>query len=168
MMQELKQLVAGRVELHHNATQGPWWGHQNFMVRLHPQGCWKLAKHFFKKERDALLKGRKRWGPVLREESAGGRALVSTKLKPSHARLADRSAKNPAHLQYYFFFYYYYYYYYYCNQKSSHNCKYNYSYNYNIATATTTTTLRCLQPPFGPAVSSLCNKNSLLLWDSYI
>jgi hypothetical protein len=47
-MQELKQLAAGRVEHHHN-KKSPWWGHQNFMVRLHPKGCWKLGKLFFEK-----------------------------------------------------------------------------------------------------------------------
>ena len=62
-MQELKQLVAGRVEPHQN-KKSPWWGHQNFMVRLHPKGCWKLGKLFLKKESSALPEGSKHWGPV--------------------------------------------------------------------------------------------------------
>ena len=62
LMQELKQLVAGRVEPHQKTS--PWWGHQNFMVRLHPKGSWMLARFFLKKESCALPKGSKHWGPV--------------------------------------------------------------------------------------------------------
>ena len=56
LMQELKQLVAGRVEPHQKKS--PWWGHQNFMVRLHPKGSWMLARFFFK-ERELCASERK-------------------------------------------------------------------------------------------------------------
>ena len=55
LMQELKQLVAGRVEPHQKKS--PWWGHQNFMVRLHSKGSWMLAMFF--KERELCASERK-------------------------------------------------------------------------------------------------------------
>ena len=66
LMQELKRLVAGRVDPHrpHHNKKSPGWGHQNFLVKPHPRGCWKHRQGLFFLRRAMLSQRDQHWGPV--------------------------------------------------------------------------------------------------------